>query len=448
LTPDSGPTFFTIMVFKRLFDRGAAAAPAPPDASEVEHEALAPEDDRALPEEAIDRGWTARAADVIPGGASTGSKRPAGLYGTETPDAPTPFLQASGCHVVADDGETYIDCTMALGAVALGYAEPNVTRAVLDVVGGGHVSGLNSTLEVSVAERLCDVVPCAEQARFFKTGAEATSAAVRLARTYTGRDAVVASGYFGWHDWASESAGVPEGVRRDVAHVPFDDVAALESAVQAAGDRLAAVILEPVVERMPSDAWIARARELCDQKGAVLVFDEMKTGFRLAPAGFQELSGVTPDLATFGKALANGFPLAAVCGRKDLLQAANRTWISSTLAGEASALAAAYAVLEWHAQADICEALASNGAEMRRAVSAAIEASDLGGVTLEGLDPMWFLRFDDAGTERDFLQRAAAHGVLFKRGAYNYACVAHDDEAVRGIEAAASRAFVEMREGA
>ena len=200
------------------------------------------------------------------------------------------------------------------------------------------------------------------------------------------------------------------------------------------------MILEPVVERLPSEQWIARARALSTQRGAALIFDEMKTGFRLAPGGYQEVSGVTPDLATFGKALANGFPLAVVCGRKELMDAANRTWISSTLAGEAGALAAALAVLEWHAQADVCDALATNGAEMRRVVAAAMTASGIEGVTLEGLDPMWFLRFDDPAVESDFLQRAVAHGVLFKRGAYNYACVAHDDEAVRDIEARGERA--------
>ncbi len=439
------------MVFKRLFDRGASDDPAdteapagpPEDASDETPE---PEDESDLPEDAPHRPWGERAADAVPGGASTGSKQPRAMYGTEAPDAPTHFIQASGCHVVDADGETYIDCTMALGAVALGYAEPNVTRAVLDAVGSGNVCGLNSTLEVVVAERLCSLVPCAEQVRFLKTGAEAAAAAVRLARAYTGRDAVVASGYFGWHDWASEGPGVPEGVRRDVTRVPFDDVAALETAVNAAGDRLAAVILEPVIERMPSDTWIARARELCTQHGAVLVFDELKTGFRLAPAGYQELSGVTPDLATFGKAMANGFPLAAVCGRRDIMDAARKTWISSTLAGEAAALAAANAVLDWHDQADVCEAIATTGAEVRRAVAAAVEASGVQGVTVEGLDQMWLLRFDEPAVEAEFLQRAAGQGVLFKRGAYNYPSVAHDDEAVRAIEAAASRAFVEMLE--
>ena len=441
------------MVFKRLFDRGASANTTAQDAQPQSPEDTAdderlPEDDSDLPEEVEHRSWADRAAAVIAGGASTGSKQPRGLYGTETPTAPTHFTQASGCHLVDADGETYVDCTMALGAVALGYSEPNVTRAALDAIGSGAVSGLNSTWEVTVAERLCALIPCAEQVRFLKSGAEATSAAVRLARTYTGRDAVVASGYFGWHDWASEGKGIPAGANRDVTHVKFDDVAALEAAVAAAGDQLAAVILEPVVERMPSDAWIARARELCTQKGAVLIFDEIKTGFRLAPAGFQEVSGVTPDLATFGKAMSNGFPLSAVCGRKDIMDAARHTWISSTLAGEAGALAAALAVIEWHEQADVCEALAKAGSEMRRVVSTALTASGIPGVTLEGLDPMWFLRFTDSAVETAFLQGAASHGVLFKRGAYNYASVAHNDEVVRVIEAAASRTFVELVERA
>ena len=440
------------MVFKRLFDRGApadaGARNAEAAAEDAADESLAPEDDSELPEEMEERSWAERAAAVIPGGASTGSKQSRSLYGTDHPAAPTHFTQASGCHIVDADGQTYLDCTMALGAVALGYSEPNVTRAALDAIGGGNVSGLSSTWEVVVAERLCGFIPCAEQVRFLKTGAEATSAAVRLARSYTARDVVIASGYFGWHDWASEGPGVPEGVTRDVIRVAFDDVPALEGAVRSAGDRLAAVILEPVVERMPSDTWIARARELCTQKGAVLIFDEMKTGFRLAPAGYQEVSGVTPDLATFGKAMSNGFPLAAVCGRKDIMDAARKTWISSTLAGEAGALAAAYAVIQWHEQADVCEALATAGAEMRRVVSAAIDASGITGVTMLGLDPMWLLRFDDPAVETAFLQGAAAHGVLFKRGAYNYASVAHDDEAIRDIESAASRTLVEMIEGA
>jgi glutamate-1-semialdehyde aminotransferase len=282
--------------------------------------------------------------------------------------------------------------------------------------------------------------------RFLKTGADAVAAAVRLARTYTGRDVVVGSGYFGWLDWCSSGPGVPAAVSRDYRAVPFDDIPALERAVEEAGNALAAIVLEPVVERLPSKAWITRARELCDANGAVLVFDEIKTGFRLATGGYQQYADITPDLAAFGKAMANGYPLSAVCGRADVMNCADRTWISSTLAGEAMALAAAGAVMRLHENHDVCADLATIGGEMQQSVRAALTASGLGGVALEGLDPMWFLRFESPAVESQFILAAVRHGVLFKRGAYNFAALAHDEDALRDIEAAASNAFVEVRD--
>jgi glutamate-1-semialdehyde aminotransferase len=228
--------------------------------------------------------------------------------------------------------------------------------------------------------------------------------------------------------------------------VPFDDVAALERAVARAGADLAAVVIEPVVERLPSDEWVAAARAHCDRTGAVLVFDEVKTGFRLGRGGYQELSGVTPDLAAFGKAMANGFPLSVVAGRAAVMDAARRTWVSSTLAGESTALAAASAVLDWHEKTDVCAQLASIGREMRTAVAAAVQQSGVSGVQVEGLDPMWFLRFDDDARHARFLELALRHGVLFKRGAYNFAALAHDERAVVAVERAASSAFVGLVE--
>jgi glutamate-1-semialdehyde 2,1-aminomutase len=172
----------------------------------------------------------------------------------------------------------------------------------------------------------------------------------------------------------------------------------------------------------------------------------MKTGFRLRTGGYQAYADVVPDLAAFGKAMANGYPLAAVVGHRDIMDAARKTWISSTLASEASALAAAAAVLSWHDAADVCESLSTVGADMRRAMNAAIEASGIEGVTVDGIDPMWLLRFDDPQRERRFLELSAEHGVLFKRGAYNYAALAHDEDAVREIEGGASAAFVDLRD--
>ncbi len=435
------------MVFKRFFGRDQHAEPASVGESASDGQETAGEEVSDVYVESAQRSWHERAEAVLPTGASTGSKRAEALYGAGAAGrAPTHFASADGCHLTATNGERYLDCTMALGAVALGYAEPRVTRAVVDAAAEGNVAALSSWREVELAERLCDIIPCAERAQFLKTGAEATSAAVRLARTYTGRDHVVACGYFGWHDWSSDAAGVPAAARRDLTRVPFDDVDALERAATAAGRSLAAIVIEPVVEREPSLAWITEARSICDLNGAVLIFDEVKTGFRMAPGGYQQVSGVTPDLASFGKALANGYPLAAVVGKQALMEAARDTWISSTLASESTALAAALAVLDWHDEADICATLAETGREMRAAVERAISASGTRGVSAAGIDPMWLLRWDDPAREAHFIANALGEGVLFKRGAYNFAAVAHDEDALQTIESAASAALVALAE--
>ena len=435
------------MALSRFFGRGRDETPAVAPVTDEEElgEGDTPTGD-AEPEHAPERSWHERAEAILFNGASTGSKRATALYGDEFVDLPTHFATARGATIVDVDGIEYLDCTMALGAVALGYAELRVTQAVVDAAGQGHVSALSSWREVELAERLCSIIPCAERVQFLKSGAEATAAAVRIARASTGRSAVIACGYFGWHDWCSDATGVPAGVRQDVSPVPFDDVPALERAVSAAGGSLAAIVLEPVVERAPSVAWLQRARALCDMAGAVLIFDEVKTGFRVAPGGYQEVSGVTPDLASFGKALANGYPLAAVVGRQAVMDAARTTWISSTLAGESTALAAALAVLDWHEEADICSTLAETGAEMRAAVERAVAACGIQGVTFDGIDPMWLMRWSDPAREQRFVAHAMREGVLFKRGAYNFSAIAHDEAALRTIETAASAALVSVLE--
>jgi len=216
--------------------------------------------------------------------------------------------------------------------------------------------------------------------------------------------------------------------------------------VSEVGTRLAAIVIEPVIERLPSKEWINTARELATSSGAVLIFDEIKTGFRLRTGGYQAFAEVMPDLAAFGKAMANGFPLAAVCGHRDIMDAARKTWISSTLASEGAALAAANAVLTWHDTADVCASLAAIGAEMRAAVTSAVEASGVEGLTIGGLDQMWMLQWDSPARESRFLELAAENGVLFKRGAYNFPALAHDDDAIRDIEAGASSALVALRD--
>ena len=440
------------MVFSRIF--GKSQAPAPPAEEAPPEETEAPADAESAADESYDEtgeehpDWATRASRVIVGGASTGSKRPDKIYGGRIDDAalPTHYVSATGCRVVTTEGDTLVDCTMALGSVALGYAEPQLTRAVIEALAHGSVSGLPPAVEVEVAEAFCGVVPCAERVQFVKTGADAMSAAVRIARTYTGKDVVVGCGYFGWHDWSSDAAGVPASTQTNFRRIPFDDLYALEKAVSEVGDALAAIAIEPVIEREPSKEWIERARKLCDEKHAVLIFDEIKTGFRVATGGYQQYVGITPDLAAFGKAMANGYPLAAVCGHQDLMEVTDRTWISSTLASETASLTAASAVIAWHLRADICASLWSIGKDMREIIGKAISASGVTGVSVDGIDPMWLMRFDDPDRETAFLKAATRNGVLFKRGAYNFAAMAHDEEALSIVEQAASDAFVELRE--
>lgn len=403
-------------------------------------------EDDLLPEEMSAEDWRARANAIIVGGASTGSKRFAALFGDAQGEMPSHYVRASGCRLWTADDRELIDCTMALGAVALGYAEAAVTIAVTQAAEQGNVAGLSHVLEVDVAERLSDVIPCAERVRFLKSGAEGVAAAVRIARAHTKRAHVIGCGYFGWLDWWSDGPGITAGAHQEFTAVPFDDITALEGAAGEAGDTLAAIVIEPVIERLPSTAWIEAARAICDERGAVLVFDEMKTGFRLRTGGFQEYSGITPDVAVFGKALANGYPLSAIVGREAVMRAASECWISSTLAGESSALAAASAVLDWHEKAEVCEGIWAAGEDMMRGVQRAISASGVSGVSVRGIPPMWLLDFDDEDQRTRFGELALEAGVLFKRGAYNYASLAHEESDVAAIESAASEALVSLRE--
>lgn len=377
--------------------------------------------------------WARRAGQAVAGFTSTASKRPEAVFGGA--GGPTHTVRTEGARVRAADGRLLLDWTMALGSVALGYGHPAVVEAAERAVRDGVVGPLPPTLEVDVAERLGAAYPGAERARFFKTGAEAVQAAVRLARVVTGRDRVVCCGYHGWLDGPFTGAGVPPAVADLWTPVPFDEVAAAAKAI-GGGAPPAAILVEPVVERAPSAEWLRAVRRLADGSGAVLVFDEIKTGFRLARGGAAERWGVTPDLAVLGKALANGFPLAAVVGRADLMGRVEDTWISSTLATESVSLAAAGAVLRVWETTDVSSHLAATGQAVLdglRPLSAA------GGFEVAGLPEMWFLRFARKDAERAFLLAMAERGVLLKRGAYNFPSLAHGAaEIAATLEAAAA----------
>jgi glutamate-1-semialdehyde 2,1-aminomutase len=374
---------------------------------------------------------------LIPGETSTGSKRHDVLFGAL--EGPRRMVRSAGCRLWDDAGRTYVDFGMALGAVALGYAHPAVTGAAERAVRDGVVGTLPPVAEDALAERLVNWVPGGEAVRFLKTGAEAVAAAVRLARDATGRETILTCGYHGWLDWCGDAAGIPERVRALRRVLAFNDAVDLGAALRDAPDP-AAIVVEPVVEAAPDPAWLRAVRDAASGAGAVLIFDEIKTGIRFGPGGAAGRYGVSPDLVVLGKALGNGFPIAAVVGPRSLMEAASRTWISSTLATESVALAAALAVLEIFETTHAAAALAERGerfvTQCRRIAAAHPET--LRGVG--GIPEFSFLRFASDAVSAQVAAAAARHGVLLRRTPYNFVSVAHDDatiaEAAERIEQA------------
>jgi len=371
----------------------------------------------------------------VPGFTSTGSKRPDALFGVarEGDDAPPDRLaRAAGCRIWDAAGREYVDYIMALGAVALGYGHAEVNRAAVEAVNDGVVGPLPPAIEEELAGELCRAIPWVEGVRFLKTGAEAVAAAVRLARVATGRDRVLGCGYHGWLDWCQggAAAGVPAATRALYGELPFNDVDRTRALIRAEGDRLAAVVVEPLVVEAPTAAWLETLRAETVRVGAVLVFDEIKTAFRLAIGGAAERYGVRPDLVVLGKALANGFPLAAVGGRADLMRRVTQTWISSTLATEGVALAAARATLAVMQREGVCQHLHRVGTRLLHGLHELQRRheSAVGGVA--GVAEMCFLNYRTEEISRAVARGCAARGLLFKRTAYNFVSLAHDDATV------------------
>jgi glutamate-1-semialdehyde 2,1-aminomutase len=368
----------------------------------------------------------------IPGETSTGSKRAEALFGGRA--GPRRMVASQGCRVWDEAGRAYLDFGMALGAVALGYGHPVVAGAVARAAASGGVSSLPPVQEQELAERLLAWVPGAEAVRFLKTGAEAVAAAVRLARVVTGREAVLTCGYHGWLDWCQESPGVPLADRALQRALRFNDLADLDAAL-AETPPPAAIVIEPVVEDPPDKAWLVALRARASAAGAALVYDEIKTGIRFGPGGAAARYGVSPDLVVLGKALGNGQPIAAVVGPAAILEAATRTWISSTLATETVALGAALAVLDTCERSDALGRLRAAGARWLAGCGGIVERHPRVVRAARGVPEFSFLRFADAAVSADVAAGAAARGLLVRRGPYNFVSAAHDERAIAlGLE--------------
>jgi glutamate-1-semialdehyde aminotransferase len=301
-----------------------------------------------------------RAEGLIPAGTQTLAKGP-----TQFSDgvAPKYLRRGLGARVWDVDGNEFLDFNMGIGPVVLGYCHPAVDAAVRKQLDDGITFSLMHPLEVEVAELMRDSIPNVESVRFSKTGCDVTSAAVRLARAYTGRERVLCCGYHGWHDWyisvTDRNAGIPNCVA-DLTHTfNYND---LDSVAEAIDDGTACIILEPFVFERENGDFLAGLRELCDRYGALLIFDEMWTGFRCALGGAQEFFGVRADLCLFSKAMANGMPISAIAGRRDVMALFEKdVFFFTTFGGEALSLAAAKACIEFIRDQGVIGHLAESG---------------------------------------------------------------------------------------
>jgi glutamate-1-semialdehyde 2,1-aminomutase len=396
----------------------------------------------------------ARAVEVIPGGSQTMSKRPGGY----APGAfPIYVERAKGSHVWDVDGNEYIDYTMALGPIVLGYAYAAVDQAIVAQLRKGIIYGLLHPLEILAAEAVCQAVPCAEMVRFLKGGAEATTAAARIARAYTGRELILNCGYRGWADqWTAQhttpnARGVPECLRSTIVSFPYNDLAALQRLLKDRADEVALVFLDPVSAHEPSPEYLPGVRKLCDDQGVLLAFDEIVTGFRLAPGGAQEHYGVVPDLACFAKGIANGMPLAAVCGRREVMQTAEELLISVTYGGECLSLAALCACLEEYREKPVHEHIWKQGQALMEGFA---EAGRRRGAPFActGLAPMSCPTFSYDGAKLNtdvwslFLQETARRGVLVRRGGLLFVTYSHTDADVEATLAAVDEALAVIGE--
>lgn len=302
------------------------------------------------------------AKHVIPGGTQLLSKRPEQF----APDQwPSYFTKAKGCEVWDVDGNHYYDMTTnGIGACLLGYADPDVSKAVIDRIENGCMSTLNPPEEVELADKLCEIHPWASQVRFARTGGEICAVAVRIARATTGRDMIAICGYHGWSDWyiaanlgdgnsldgqllpGLKPAGVPKALRNSSVTFHYGNKEAFDAIIENYGDRLACVIMEPIRNNLPEDNFLEYVRDGIHKAGGILIFDEITIGWRFCFGGSHLHLGVNPDMAVFAKAMGSGHPIAAVIGTKEAMHGAEDSFISSTYWTESVGPTAALATIK------------------------------------------------------------------------------------------------------
>jgi len=380
--------------------------------------------------------WLERAKNVIPGSSQTFSK---GSNQHVRGVAPVFLAKGKGCRVWDVDGNEYIDYIQGLLPNILGYAHDGVNAAVAEQLAQGHSFSLPHPLEVELAERLTRLIPCAERVRFGKNGSDATSGAVRAARALTGRERIACCGYHGWQDWyigsTTRNAGVPEAVRALTQAFVYNDLGSLQKLLHEHEGEFAAVILEPVNFWPPVSGFLEGVKNLAHQHGALLIFDEICSGFHFGLGGAQKKFGVTPDLACFGKAMGNGFPIACVVGRADAMKVFEDIFFSFTFGGEVASMAAAMQVLDVLETTDALARMSANGRILQEGLNALAKESGLQHrIQCIGYPSWSLIKFLDANGKDSLLVRSLFAQECVKRGvlllATHNMTAAHDPLAV------------------
>ncbi|MGI9457302.1 MAG: aminotransferase class III-fold pyridoxal phosphate-dependent enzyme, partial [Aeoliella sp.] len=405
------------------------------------------------------------ARKIIPGGTQLLSKRPEMLAPERWPPY---FAEARGVQVIDVDGREFVDMsTMSVGACLLGYADPDVNAAVSRRVSCGSMSSLNSPDEVELAELLLAIHPWAAMVRYARGGGEALAIAVRIARASTGRSKIAFCGYHGWQDWflaanlsttesddplaghllaGLEPAGVPTELAGTALPFAYNRIDELDAIVRLHGSDLAAIVMEPTRSESPEPGFLEGVRERADRCGAILAFDEVSAGWRLCLGGAHLQYDVRPDMAVFSKAIANGYPMAAILGIEPVMQAAQRSFISSTMWTDGIGPAAALATVRKYQQHDVPSHVATIGTRFRQGME---ETAARHGVEIRfggpaALSSLSFVHQDAAALQTLLTARMLERGFLMGSGFYP--SLAHEERHVDGCVAAVDDVFAEISE--
>lgn len=375
---------------------------------------------------------------LVPGGV-LGIRRP---YNFVEGEYPIFVENGKGGKIVDIDGNEYVDFLCAYGPIILGYREEEVDKVVVQqILEKGFCFSLTQQYQNELAEKLRELIPSAEMSIFVKTGSDTTTLALRLARAYTSRTKVMRCGYHGWHDWCVEvKGGIPEKLYEDIYEFQYNDLAALEKLLQEHGYDTAAITItpfgHPLAKKLqsPQAGFLEGIRKLADKYNVVLIFDEIRTGFRIAMGGAQAYYNVTPDLTCIGKAMANGYAIAAVCGKEEIMKRAESdVFVSSTFFPNSLGYIAALKTIEILQRDHVLEVIWEKGQRFMDRLETILDKYDVG-AELSGIPPMFFITFKSDAEKvyrkrrNEFYTQLIRQGIFMQPYHHSYICYRHCEE--------------------